>query len=92
MSSQTDQQKKERRHKFPISGISEDVTKDLIDVQIIIMKHYDQLNDNKFGYLDEIHWHGWTIMAYQEEIVSFFFNLKANVYVEYWSIADLHLC
>jgi len=31
-------------------------------------------------------------MAYQEEIVSFFFNLKANVYVEYWSIADLHLC
>ena len=55
MSSQTDQQKKERRHKFPISGISEDVTKDLTDVQIIKEKHYDQLNDNKFGYLDEIH-------------------------------------
>ena len=54
MSSQTDQQKKERTQ-IPISGISEDVTEDLIDVQIIIKKHYEQLNDNKFGYLGEIH-------------------------------------
>ena len=71
MSSQTDQQKKERAQ-ISISGIWEDVTEDLIDVQIIIKKHYEQLNDNKFGYLDEIHWREWTIRAHQEEMFFFF--------------------